>query len=447
VKHEEEKLYATREEFDYPMKLSAIIDLELLAQEIADGYINCSAHPMDPNLKILCYGKLTQILGRWNEATKQCRGLIVRSEGEDFSDAELIARPWRKFFTLQQVQSGWALGDEEEGTVIEQDIASLDFEAPAEVTDKLDGSLLVLYRHPDGRPAFSTKGCFDSEQATFFSKLLRGDPKYSKAAEKLLRERVGVTYLFEGVGPFNQIVLAYPEDEIVLLGSVVNETGEYLSAADVSDIWEAGGHKSCELLPAQNLREAVNMADRQGKEGVVIRILSADPEKQMMIKVKQQDYLALHRLVTGFGEAAVREAIVSSKVTFADLDRIAAAGSSLELAEVRKVVEFDDSPVFQNVRNRRREQFDEALVPAAKAAVRAKSYIVSLPQADFDGDPREAKKKFALGIDGAVEKTGAPQAVLFILATARIAGRDMDSLDASAVMKAAAKTVRRNTSE
>jgi len=40
VKQKEEKLCETREEFDYPMKLSAILDLELLAQEIAEGYIS-----------------------------------------------------------------------------------------------------------------------------------------------------------------------------------------------------------------------------------------------------------------------------------------------------------------------------------------------------------------------------------------------------------------------
>lgn len=97
------------------VKLSEIITTELLAKEVAAGFINCSPHPDDPSLKILCYGKLTQILGHWNEATKQCRGLIVRAKAHDFSDAEVVARPWRKFFTLQQVQSGWALGDEEGG--------------------------------------------------------------------------------------------------------------------------------------------------------------------------------------------------------------------------------------------------------------------------------------------------------------------------------------------
>ena len=65
-----------------------------------------------------------------------------------------------------------------------------------------------------------------------------------------------------------------------------------------------------------------------------------------------------------------------------------------------------------------------------------------LAESDFLGDPHEVKKGFALSIDAAVEKTGAPQAVLFILASARIDGKDLDSLDANVVMKTAVKTVR-----
>ena len=40
------------------MKLTEIINTELLEQEIAEGYINCSTHPADPSLMILCYSKL-----------------------------------------------------------------------------------------------------------------------------------------------------------------------------------------------------------------------------------------------------------------------------------------------------------------------------------------------------------------------------------------------------
>ena len=429
------------------MKLAEMLDTDLLAREVADGYISCSVHPDDPSLKVLCYGKVTQITGHWNEATKQCRGLIIRSELDDFSDAEVVARPWRKFFTLQQVQSGWALGDEEEGTTIESDIAALDFEARAEVTDKIDGSMLVLYRHPDGLPAYSTKASFESEQAAHYTQLMRRHPVTCEAAENLLTQRPGETWISEGVGPSNQIVLAYPEDKIVLLGGVDHATGTYLSAKAVRGIWGDNGLEVAAVMPAHNLGEAVGIADREGKEGVVVRIISDDVEKQMQIKIKQQDYLVLHRLVTGFGEKAVRHAIMSCVVTFADLDRIASSGTSLDLPEVRNIVEFSDNPIFQNVRDKRREQFDAAIVPAAQAAARAKAYVAALPESDFAKDPREAKKQFALSITEAVKATGAPQGVLFTLAGARIAGEDLNCVDAGAVMAAAARTVKHTMTE
>ena len=429
------------------MKLVSILDTDFLAEEVRTGFVSCSVHPDDPMLKLLCYGKLTQIQGHWNEVTKQCRGMIVRSSSEDFADAEVVARPWRKFFTLQQLESGWALGDEEEGTTIESDIAALDFDAPAEVTDKVDGSMLVLYRHPDGLPAVSTKGSFVSEQAILYTKLLRAGSAYSAAAEQMLTEFPGTTFIFEGVGPSNQIVLWYPKDEIVFLGAIDNQTGAYLSTQSFRSVWADNGLTCCDQMPARNLGEAIRMADRQNKEGVVVRILSEDPAKVMQIKVKQQDYLALHRLVAGFGEAAVREAITKAVVDFADLARVAAAGSSLEIPEIRFVVEFNDNPIFQNVRDTRREQFDAAVVPCAVAATSALAYVEGLPEEYFSGDPIAAKKRFALDIRKAVEQTGAPQGVLYTLATARIAGKPLESLNASSVMLAAAKTVKHSTAE
>ena len=92
-----------------------------------------------------------------------------------------------------------------------------------------------------------------------------------------------------------------------------------------------------------------------------------------------------------------------------DLVRVARSGSSLEIPEIRFVVEFNDNPIFQNVRDKRREQFDAAVVPLARAAASALAYVEGLPEAYFSGDPVAAKKRFALDIREAVEATGAPQ--------------------------------------
>ena len=135
-----------------PLPLSDIMDVDSLKQMIDSIYVTVSEHPDDPSLKVLTYSHSAQANGVWNNVTKQTRGLILRSEKEDFSDAVVIERPWSKFFTLSQHSSGWALGDEDDGDLDakESSVADIDFDSPAEITDKADGSLGVLYDAPNG---------------------------------------------------------------------------------------------------------------------------------------------------------------------------------------------------------------------------------------------------------------------------------------------------------
>ena len=211
-----------------PVLLSEILDLSALRAEIVQGFVVVRAHPEDATLRILTYAKVTQILGRWYEVTKTCRGLIVRSAISVLSDAVVQARPWRKFFTLHQITGGWALSDEESETSLEA--VELDFDALAEVTDKVDGSMGILYRAPDGRAAFATKGSFDSIQARYFTAWMRREPRFSEACEMLLGDFPESTHIFELVGPGNQVVLHYENDDIVYLGSVNLRTGAYASS-------------------------------------------------------------------------------------------------------------------------------------------------------------------------------------------------------------------------
>lgn len=86
--------------------LSEVVPLDVLIKDIEDGFITARPHYDDPTLQILCYTKETQFAGHWTEATKVARGLVIRSEAYDFSDAVVVERPWRKFFTLEQLKEG-----------------------------------------------------------------------------------------------------------------------------------------------------------------------------------------------------------------------------------------------------------------------------------------------------------------------------------------------------
>lgn len=135
---------------------------------INEKYISKRKHPT-ADLYIYNYTAKAQYDWVWNEATEQCRGLIMDGTGN------VIARPFRKFFNL------------DEGTVLPL--------VPFEVAEKLGGSLGILYWVGD-EPYIATRGSFESDQAVEAKRIL--DAKYRDAAMTLDRD---LTYLFEIVYP------------------------------------------------------------------------------------------------------------------------------------------------------------------------------------------------------------------------------------------------------
>jgi RNA ligase len=249
------------------MKLHQLLNMPALVEQIDDGYINMQSHPTE-NLRIFNYSHKAQYDKMWTPETVQCRGLIVDDENN------ILARPWPKFFNY---------GEHEEGTL------ALDAEITAR--DKLDGSLGILYYAGDGYYSIATRGSFTSEQAIKGTEILR--TKYQG-----FKPLPGITYLFEIIYPENRIVLDYGgEEKLVLLGVVDTETGE----TGHGDIQWPG--EFADFLHARTLREALALPPRENAEGIVVRF----KEDGLMLKIKQDDYVALHRIVTGLNERTVWE--------------------------------------------------------------------------------------------------------------------------------------------
>ncbi len=241
-----------------PVLLSSFMDLELLRRMIAEKAITVTEHSKDPSLKIMVYSKVTQLTGRWNAATRAARGLIVRSEQADLSDAVVVARPWEKFFTLSHHESGWHMGDEENETAVGNALELIDFQAPAYVADKVDGSLGILYRSPNGYPAVATKGTFEGDVARRFTIFLQTNRREMRAADRLLDEHPEYTFLFEMVSPYNRIVLNYSQEELIFLGAVRKSDGLSVPPEEFAHIW---GRElelpTAEVFTASTLEEAL----------------------------------------------------------------------------------------------------------------------------------------------------------------------------------------------
>lgn len=238
-----------------------LFDQGLLDEMIAGGYVRVQSHPFLP-LSILNYTEKAQYEKVWNPVTRTCRGLIVK-QGSN----RVVARPFSKFFNHNEPAA--------EG---------LDISGPVRVTDKLDGSLGILYPAPHGW-AIATRGSFTSEQAVHATNLWRD--KY-----KGWEPNPGYTYLFEIVYPENRIVVDYGQlDDLILLGAINIETGETAHPGDI--VWPG---MVTDEFPYATLAEALASPPRSGMEGLVVEFV----ETGQRVKIKQDDYVQLHRIITGF---------------------------------------------------------------------------------------------------------------------------------------------------
>lgn len=247
---------------------------DLFREMLDRGYIKVQTHP-EFDLRIYNYTPKAQYENLWNEVTTNCRGLITDAQGE------ILARGMPKFFNHGQPGA-----------------PEFDLEDRVSVSDKLDGSLGIIYRLPTGDFAVATRGSFTSEQALHATQLLNSsdDALYLVRGESA----TGYTPLVEIIYPENRIVLDYGGlDGVPFLGSVNKGNGEFVPADPRLDApWPWGLATN---LGAMTYAEALAMPPRENAEGLVLSRLSDGA----MVKVKQEDYLALHRVIFGISARAI----------------------------------------------------------------------------------------------------------------------------------------------
>lgn len=275
------------------MKLNQLINPDLMYRMLREGFIRGVDHPSLP-LTLLNYTEKTQFSRMWNTATLASRGLIFNNVTMD-----VVARPFPKFFNWgEQMPKGGKF--------------KMSMDEPIIATDKIDGSLGILYPRGDRfGHTFATRGSFTSDQARH-ANLIWLD-KYYRDWEYLIND--DYTMLFEIVYPENRIVVNYGDlDDIVLLGAVHIETGRVLGP----EMFPAWPGPKAKVLEPKTLAQAVEAKPRPGKEGIVVRSLSDG----LMLKIKQEDYVSLHRVVTGLNEKEIWRRCVKALGEFPEFGEV-----------------------------------------------------------------------------------------------------------------------------
>lgn len=248
---------------------------EKIKPYIEKGLIAEQKHPENESVRIFNYTPLCQYSGAWDEVTMNCRGLIL-----NISTEEVLSNPFPKFFNYEEyVQKGWPIPTE----------------IPI-VTRKLDGWCGITY-WLNGQPWVATRGSFTSVGALW--------------ATDWLRKNVGsypvptdTTVMLEIVSPDTRIVLDYKTEDFGLY---------VLSARDI---------KSGLEVPFSNLNfkgyapmvtwtgyESLKALNERNQEGFVLFY----PSSNLRIKIKFEDYVRLHKIVTGLSVKGIWEALKNNQ--------------------------------------------------------------------------------------------------------------------------------------
>jgi RNA ligase len=162
---------------------------------------------------------------------------------------------------------------------------------PHVIMEKMDGSMIrpILI---DGYMRLATKMGVTDVAMQAEAWLAAQDPSLNDWLRFYMNE--GYTPIFEWVSPFNQIVLAYEEADLVLLAIRENVTGRYL------DLDEEMTEIRCPftVVPRYGSMDGniVDYIDRQrgkeGREGDIIRFADGH-----MLKVKNDWYVRIHKTI------------------------------------------------------------------------------------------------------------------------------------------------------
>lgn len=254
--------------------------MKINKQLIKDGYITERKHK-ECDYFIYNYTAKAQYEKHWHEDTMNCRGLILDGEGN------VIARPFKKFFNIGEYGEPTNLGKIPNYTWFD-------------IWDKMDGSLGILYKMPDGEFRIATRGSFESEQSKKATEMFK---KMFKNPEEVFHDNL--TYLFEIIYPSNRIVVDYGKEEKLVLLAVKSTLldkeftyEELLEFASNHNIPLTQYHGRISYNRFAFLKMENDIAE--GKEGFVLKF-----DNGLRVKIKSEEYMRLHRIVTGLNSKSI----------------------------------------------------------------------------------------------------------------------------------------------
>jgi RNA ligase len=247
--------------------------LKTLERYYNEGWLIKQTHPELP-LTIWNYSQTTQYAGKWDDVTLVTRGLVTNNE-----TGEVVARPFKKFFNLEE----------------NRHTSTNEFE----VYNKMDGSLIIAF-YLYGSWVFASRGSFTSEQAKAASKLF-----YKKYGD--VGMNIDTTYLFEFTAPWNRIVVDYSDGEqLTLLGGIRTNDGLEAPWYHLDSVSKLNAIPLVKKYDGITDYTTLKGMIGDNEEGFVIKFSNGD-----RMKIKGEEYLRLHRIMTGVSTTSIWEVMAN----------------------------------------------------------------------------------------------------------------------------------------
>jgi RNA ligase len=207
-------------------------------------------------------------------------------------EGNVVAKAFDKFFNYEEL----TLGDIPDETF--------------EVFEKLDGSLGILFWY-QGKWILASKGSFVSEQALKGKQIL--NQQYN--VEVLPK---GYTTVVEIIYPENRIVCDYGGDELlVVLSMVSNASGKELDYDSMMSFNEVSKMPVIKKYDGIENYDTLKSMIGNNREGYVVRFKNG-----FRMKIKGEEYVRLHRILTGFSNVDIWEYLKDGKNIDELLDRV-----------------------------------------------------------------------------------------------------------------------------
>lgn len=270
------------------LKMHELWDLDKLKQHAQHNNVYVIQSPKFPDVVMLHYMDAVQYDNLWTTFNRMCRGLIL-----DMKNQRVLAWPFNKFFNLDQMP--------------ETKYDKLETLGHFETSEKLDGSMIIMFRDPNtDKLTFTTKGSLDSEHGQYANALQLPTGFWLVAS----RYMESGTLIFELISKRFQIVVDYNkkgyEEGLYLIGYRDHISGRLAGFNEVSKIADDLGVHTFQRYQFDSLDRLLEITDALPvlEEGFVLRF-----EDDLMVKVKGKAYLAAHRFISHLSDRNILEAV------------------------------------------------------------------------------------------------------------------------------------------